>query len=530
MNTGDGKTDDTAAINRAISDGARSNPASGVTSTNQAAVVYFPPGTYLISSSIIDYYYTQIIGNPNCLPTIKATAGFSGFGLIDGDPYGANGLSFGATNVFYRQIRNFIIDMTGIPPTSSATGIHWPTAQATSLQNIVFQMSQAAGTLHTGVFCESGSGGFMTDLIFNGGKYGMQLANQQFTMRNLTFNNLNTAINQLFNWGWTYKGLNVNNCSVAVDMTSGGSSAQNIASVIVIDSTWTNTPVGVLTAKTAGSLPLAAGSLILENVKLNNVPSAVLTTTGIVYLAGSTGSTTIAAWAQGNAYLPGPNQQFVRGAITPNPRPQALLGADGGFYQRSKPQYATTPLSSFVSVRSSGAAGNGIKDDTVAIQAAVNSAAAARKILFFDAGTYLVTTTIYFPTGSRIVGESYSVIMSSGSFFASITSPQPVVQVGKAGEAGIVEWSDMIVSTQGAQAGAILIEWNLSTPTSLGPSGMWDVHTRIGGFIGSNLQDLQCPTTGGANSLSPVRTQCIAAFMSMHVTPSATGLYMENNW
>jgi len=371
----------------------------------------------------------------------------------------------------------------------------------------------------------------MTDLIFNGGLDGMQLANQQYTMRNLTFNNMHTAVRHYFNWGWSYKGLTVNNCSVAIDMTAGAPNALNVAGITVFDSTWTNTPIGVLTGRTTGSMPSAAGSLILENVRLNNVPTAVQATTGAVYLAGTTGSTIIAQWTQGNAYLPGPQQQVLQGPIAPNPRPASLLGPDGGFFQLSKPQYATTPLSTFVSIRSSGAAGNGVTDDTAAIQAAVTSAAAARKILFFDAGTYRVTNTIYVPAGSRIVGEAYAVIMSSGNFFANINSPQPVMQIGKVGETGVIEWSDMIISTQGPQAGAILIQYNLATATSLGiPSGMWDVHTRIGGFIGSNLQDLQCPTTGGANSLSPVRLQCLAAFMSMHITPSATGLYMENNW
>jgi glucan 1,3-beta-glucosidase len=58
--------------------------------------------------------------------------------------------------VFFRQIRNFVFDLRGIPATSQATGIHWPTAQATSLQNVVFEMSSAPGTRHTGLFCESG--------------------------------------------------------------------------------------------------------------------------------------------------------------------------------------------------------------------------------------------------------------------------------------------------------------------------------------------------------------------------------------
>lgn len=201
---GDGVTDDTTAINNAISSGGRCGPGTCNSSTVTPAVVYFPAGVYMINDSIIDYYYTQIIGNPNCLPTIRAFSTFAAtngsIGLIDGDLDD----DFGATNIFWRQIRNFILDLTLIPATSPATGIHWPTAQATSIQNVVFQMSSANGTQHQGILIESGSGGFMNDLIFNGGLYGGSFGNQQFTMRNLTFNNVVTAINQIWDWGWTY--------------------------------------------------------------------------------------------------------------------------------------------------------------------------------------------------------------------------------------------------------------------------------------------------------------------------------------
>jgi hypothetical protein len=97
---GDGQSDDTAAINAAISSGNRCAPGSCASSTVTPAVVYFPPGTYMISSSIIDYYYTQIIGNPKCLPVIKAFPNYKGgVGMIEADPYGSNGkLSYGSTN------------------------------------------------------------------------------------------------------------------------------------------------------------------------------------------------------------------------------------------------------------------------------------------------------------------------------------------------------------------------------------------------------------------------------------------------
>jgi hypothetical protein len=57
---GDGVTDDTAAIQRAVTQGNRCGPSQCESSTNTPALVYFPQGTYLISSSIIDYYYTQV--------------------------------------------------------------------------------------------------------------------------------------------------------------------------------------------------------------------------------------------------------------------------------------------------------------------------------------------------------------------------------------------------------------------------------------------------------------------------------------
>jgi hypothetical protein len=104
---GDGVTDDTAAINEAISSGNRCGPATcgPGTDTTTPALVYFPPGTYLISEPIIDYYYTQIIGNPNCVPIIKASSDFNGSYVIDGNQYQPSGSTgWGATNVFWRQV------------------------------------------------------------------------------------------------------------------------------------------------------------------------------------------------------------------------------------------------------------------------------------------------------------------------------------------------------------------------------------------------------------------------------------------
>lgn len=363
----------------------------------------------------------------------------------------------------------------------------------------------------------------MNDLTFNGGGIGLQIGNQQFTIRNIVFNNVVTAISQLWSWGWLYQGLKINNCQRGIDISAGSRTDQKVGSVTIIDSTFTNTPVGIITAFDSTSSPSTAGSLILENVVLSNVATAVQQSGGGTLLAGTTGSTTIAGWGEGNQYMPDGPKRF-QGSYTPPSRPASLLSGNV-YYSRSKPQYNDLPASSFQSVRSAGATGDGKTDDTNALQNVINSATAAGKVVYFDSGTYKITSTLFIPPGARLVGEAYPIIMSSGSFFSDMDNPKPVVKVGNAGQAGQVEWSDMIVSTQGAQAGATAIEWNFATSGT--PSGMWDVHVRIGGFAGSNLQVPQCPKTP-ANPT--VNTACIAAYMLMHVTSSASNLYMENVW
>lgn len=56
--------------------------------------MYFPPGTYVVSAPIVQYYYTQLVGDAIAPPTIKASASFQGIAVIDSDPYGAGGFNW----------------------------------------------------------------------------------------------------------------------------------------------------------------------------------------------------------------------------------------------------------------------------------------------------------------------------------------------------------------------------------------------------------------------------------------------------
>lgn len=522
---GDGVTDDTEAINQAISSGGRCGQGCNSTTTS-TAVVYFPSGKYLITAPIIPFYYTQLIGDARRPPTIIGAANFEGMALIDADPYipGANGAQYWINqNNFFRSVRNFVLDTTMIPANNSGTGIHWQVSQSTSLMNILFKLSNVTGNVHQGIFMENGSGGFMGDLVFSGGKYGMWVGNQQFTVRNVTFNNVDTAIFQAWNWGWTFQGVRIKNCQIGFDLLTGGltQDTQTVGADAIIDAVVENTPIFVRNSQASNHS--LAGSLVLNNIKLVNVSTAVGVVNGSTpVLAG--GTRTIKSWGQGNIYKgSSPTGSFQQGNIVAPTRPHSLLDASGWIFGKSHPQYESYAVSQFVSVRSEGAKGDGKTDDTAALKA-IFAKYAGCKIIFFDAGTYVVSSTITFPAGSRTVGEGWSVIAGKGAAFQNPSHPKPVVSVGSKGSKGIVEITDMIFTTVGPAPGAIVVEWNIAQFYGRnGQTGMWDSHIRLGGAVGTHLQASQCPATKSNYS------ECTAAFLALHLTPGSTA-YLEGTW
>lgn len=536
---GDGTTDDTVAINKAISSGNRCGQGCD-SSTVTPALVYFPPGTYLVSAPIVQYYYTQMVGDAVSLPTIKGAAGFKGMALIDTDPYLDTGANwYTNTNNFYRQIRNFNIDLTGMPASAGA-GIHLQVAQATSVQNIVFNLVKGGGSgnKQQGIFMDNGSGGWISDIIVNGGNYGLFLGNQQYTIRNITFNNVNTAIFMNWNWLFLLKSLSVNNCGIGIDMSNGDKN-QTVGSIIVQDSKFVSTPKGIVTSySTTANVPATGGSLVIDNVDFTGSTAAVVNnSTGTTILPGGK---VVDSWAQGNGYTTGDDGKGsgstcsnatspakstkVQGSLAAVSKPASLM-KDGKVFERSKPQYETYPSSAFVSVKAAGAKGDGTTDDTDAIQKIFDSAQ-PNQVIYFDHGAYLVSKTVKVPTNIKITGEIWPIILAAGAAFSSQSSPAPVFQVGQPGQTGSVEMSDLVFEVKGAQPGAIMIEWNLGS-TSQGSSGMWDVHVRIGGTAGSGLQSDHCAKN--PNSTHTADTNCIGAFLMFHATQKAS-VYLENNW
>ena len=466
-------------------------------------------------------------------------------------------------------------------PQGSGAGIHWQVAQATSLQNIRFEMVKGGGddNQQKGLFIDSGSGGFMSDLVFNGGNYGAFLGSQQFTSRNMSFNECNTAIYMNWNWAWTLKSVEINNCRVGLNMSNSPQN-QTVGSVVLLDASLKNTPTGVVTAYSHDSIPAGGGVLVLENVDFSGSHAAVSHISGKTLLAGGS---VVSHWMQGQQYSPSnagqdktamegkasrerrgfhhgrghhfrhiessstvPSSSSVRPSSTPSStcasrpignsriqdklegeskKPKQLLDSTGKkMFERSRPQYEEYPASAFISVKSTGAKGDGTSDDTEAIQKTLDNAQDGQ-IVYFDQGAYIITSTIKVPRNVKITGEVWPALMASGPKFSDQFHPIPMLQIGEKGDKGSVELSDLVLATKGPAPGAVLIEWNIAE-TSKGSTGIWDVHFRVGGTAGSELQSDQCKKDPKNKIPNP---KCIGAFMLLHITETAN-VYIENTW
>ena len=110
-----------------------------------------------------------------------------------------------------------------------------------------------------------------------------------------------------------------------------------------------------------------------------------------------------------------PNYGFILGPEPPLPLKKIHYDYNWNLVDNELTNLSNKVDSNRVNVRDFGAVGDGIADDTTAIQNAVNSLSSG-DILYFPSGTYLITTTINFTGLSNIEirGTGNSTILAQG--------------------------------------------------------------------------------------------------------------------
>ncbi|KAK4450929.1 pectate lyase superfamily protein-domain-containing protein [Podospora aff. communis PSN243] len=512
---GDGVTDDTAAIQAAISTGdstgLRDSPQFGT--TGQPAMVYFPSGTYLIKSTIRSAIGTVLMGDPTDRPIIKAASNFTGAYLVVG-----RGNRYAGLIGFYYGVKNLVLDSTGVPH-QTITLLDWGVSQNNLLSNVKFSMTPGAAG-HVGIampqICSSL---IMNDLQFYGGGTGVLVTSTQYHFKSLVFDGVQTAVKLARIVQGTGQGLEFRNCKVGVDLTGGGSGMFSL-----IDSTAINTTTVVLADEISTSInATASGFLVLENLVVDSVAEATLKTANRTILTGSIppNKTLI----RGTVYLP--NKTFTRssGILLNTTRPAVLINpSTHAYHTLTPPTYADVLVSSVLNVKTHPlhpVRGDGITDDTASLQAIISSPSSRNKLLYFPHGIYLLTSTLRIPPSTRLVGEAWTQLSASGSFFADPNNPKPMIQVGKPGDVGTVQFSDFILTVADILPGAVLIKVNMKGPKP-GDVGFFNTHFRVGGARGSKV-------FGNAKCRTKQPAECLAARMMVHLTEGSSS-YWENSW
>lgn len=574
---GDGRTDDTVAIQKAIADGGRCGSTCG-DGTTMPATVYIPAGTYLVSGPLVVLANTEVVGNPMSPPSIVASSSFVGMGVLTSEAFTSGAAEwFLNSNSQLRSIRNVVVDLQWAPAEAYVVGVHWQASRGSSIENVRLHMASSEGgkSNQVGLYVENGSGGLIADLFFVGGRYGALFATQQFAANGLYFSGSETAMQMLWDWGWSLQNIVISDCGTGIDIvnvpdisTPENSNATSVngttsngtwagrsttreesgrrqenatsstsfhdatsGSFSLVDMGFVNTEVAIRASLSGPSTSLVVLNSVFDNVATvihNSAPDE-----DRILIAGGSGSTSIDSWGYGKAYSADGSSEVAAGRRLPvaehdrsllidanNPetaRPRAAL------FQRRRPTYAgIDPVrTQILNAKDLGARGDGSSDDTGPLNRLLDMAANMSAVVYLPYGVYVVTDTLNVPLGTRIVGQAWTQIMAKGDKFEDLQNPHVSVRVGLPGDTGVVEMQGLTITASGPTAGAILMEWNVHE-ASQGSAGLWDTQFRVGGAKGTELQSDQCASSG-----TTPPAHCLGASLMLHLTKGSSA-YLEN--
>jgi hypothetical protein len=360
-------------------------------------------------------------------------------------------------------------------------------AQQTSVRNVVIDLTQGgaigmdfAGTGYAARFLPSGSpswggGGLVDRVTVSGGSVGLRLAGSQWTYANVALSNQSAACvwSDTYIWTHVFVNLSARGCPAALHTT------KSTGSILVLDSVL-GPGLGASAITTDG-----VAGLYLQNVAVTGARFVV-----DAVLRVPPGGAPVAAWGRGPAFSGGARVDAnASGRFLPLPSraglPLACAGTGGapnlcggsaedpstGLDTRARPSFVGgAPVAN--AVTEFGAVGDGVADDTSALQAAVGR---PNSITFLPFGVYKVSPPgLTLGCNSSVVGEALSALALAGS-----AAPGPPLRAallttaaGAGCSAGLV---DVALTSLGVgNEGAALLQHQGGAA-----SGFWDAHMRV---------------------------------------------------
>ncbi|KAK1826285.1 putative glycoside hydrolase family 55 protein [Podospora conica] len=503
------------AIQRAIDEGTNGALRNPLWMSSQPRVIYVPPGTYDINETIYMRTDTVLMGDATNPPVFRATKNFIGNRvLIDGQDPAANDIKEDSVTV---SLKNIVLDTVDIDGGDEFTALSWSVGRGSHLQNVKIVMpSPVNGTGHTGIRLNGGSTLAISDVVVQGGQNGIwHDGDLQALYKGIHFQR--NAVGLLISGGFVISLLS----PMFVDCMSP------IVQNSEIDC-WISVVDGISdssgTLLTLHSVP----SVLIENHFTMNPR-----TTATLFHSEAEFTLPVAPYINRFTYANGVGQDPV---YSPNSadspaRPEQVLEPKSPSGNRRRypaipaPNYAEEPISSFINIKDPAQNGghtirgdNGV-DESEALNAILQLAARQNKIAYFPYGKYRVDSTLFIPTGSRIVGEAWATIVGSGSYFQDQKIPRPVVQVGHFGDVGVAHIQDMHFTIADVLVGAIILQFHMKG-SQPGDVAIWNSLVTVGGLKGSVNLDYNC---------RDVNNPCMAAFLGIHFA-SGSSVYAENVW
>jgi hypothetical protein len=469
---GDGSTDDTQAFLGALNRG-RSQP-DGI---KKSVSVYVPPGRYVISSTLILWSRTQMFGEWTNPPTLVLSSNSSGFQdpnnpipfIVTAGGYNlpddstdwkdrTDQINGSTNNTFMITLEDLNIEIGASNP--GAWAICWYCAQQTALRNVTVNAGTSLGCLQTGWW---GGGSVIANCTFIGGQIGYATdATSMELVRSCKFAR-QSRYSVYINGAWMYTFLDTqfdNTAPFLLDTGFGGV-------INILDSSFSNMPGATLLD------PYQHASVHIEKLAFDNtsqIPDFLRTS--------SNQNRTVLQWTSANVVKNG--RTFPGSDVSLNQDVYPVT-----FQTRDYPR----PTAVCVNIKSLGAVGDGLTDDTLIISDALSQYSE----IFFPAGTYLVSRSLTIRAGQKLFGQLYTVVkLTATAQGFEAGSTQSFITVNGAGSAGVVMCRLFVYNDT---PGGFCVSWN-GDPSStvcdcqflnIGPSPLPPLNISSGGGYFENM-------------------------------------------